>query len=352
MNNQNTTRVQVSQVKRVITTLFNSYGISERDSEVITNSFIEADLCGVNTHGVTVVPAHIEKLKVGGYNINPNIRKVREGISFAVVDGDGSFGALSAEYSMKLAKEEAKQKGTFSVFSYNNNTFGPAFYYSAMAAEEGLIGIVMCNTPPAMAPWNGNEKLLGTNPFSISIPVKKGFPITLDMATSQVAKSKINIALRDGKEIPIGWATDINGDPTTDPQKAVEGMVLPLGGYKGYGISMMVDILSGVLSGASFLNDVGSFYRNMENCMNVGFMFVVIDPKLIIGEVFYDLIKDYYNIIKSSSSVIKGDEILIPGDRKSNFKKQFSDTGIEINKETINKLNQYLLENNINMKLA
>ena len=339
---------QSQKIYNIMLAILEKIGVSEKDSKIIASCYIEADLAGVNTHGVNIFPVHIEKFLNGTYTKKPKIRIINEGISFTVLDGDGSIGPVSAYRAMKIAVQKAKDTGVYMCFLRNTNTIGPAFFYNNVALDNEMIGITMSNSPAAMAPTNGNEKLIGTNPLAISVPARKEKPIIYDIATSEVAKSKIKQALIEGKEIPLGWATDKNGIPTTNPKEAIEGLVLPMGGYKGYGLAMNIYILTGVISGANFLNYVGKFYGN-DNCMNIGASFVAINPKLVLGDKFYDRMDNYIEIIKKSKSV--KETITIPGERRLNNRKKAIEEGITLNNSTIASLQEYINRFKLNYDL-
>ena len=283
--------------------------------------FATADEYGVTSHGINILPAHVDKVKRGGYNLNPSLEIVRQTAAFAIVDGDNGFGPVAADYCMKLAVKKAKDVGVFQVFSKNNNTVGPAFYYPLKAAEQGCIGILFSNSPAQMAPFGGKEKLLGTNPFSAVIPVPGGDPIIVDMATSVVAKSKFKLYKEAGKQLPDGWALDENGLPTNDPEEGIKGLVLPMAGFKGYGIAMLIDLISGLVSGAAYLNNVGRFYSTDNKCMNVGFCCIAIDPKVVMGKEFDTAIAKYVETVRNSERSGEG-PICMPGDDRLAFYKK------------------------------
>lgn len=296
-------------------------GVEANQAEIVADCFVAADMYGVTSHGTAVLPAHIKRIERGGYNLEPKFNVIRETSAFAIIDGDNSLGPVSATYCMDYAVSKAHESGIFTVLSRNNNTFGPAFYYPLLAAQKGCIGIAFSNSPAQMAPFGGKEKMLGTNPFSMVIPCGEKDPIIIDMATSVVAKSKFKEYKEQNKPLPEGWALDADGNPTTDPDKAMAGLVLPMAGFKGYGISMMIDVLSGVLAGASYLNNVGRFYSEDNACMNVGFTFIAIDPKIVFGEKYDDIITEYVNALRNSKT-IPDQQIVLPGDdRIANFNK-------------------------------
>ena len=218
---------------------------------------------------------------------------------------------------MNYGIEKAKESGVFTVFSRNNNTLGPAFYYSLMAAKRGCIAIVATNSPAQMAPVGGVEKLLGTNPFSAVIPVPNGDPVIIDMATSVVAKSKFKEYKEKGEPLPLGWALDADGNPTTDPDAAMSGLVLPMAGFKGYALSMLIDIISGVMSGASYLNGVGRFYSDSGESMNVGYCITVINPEVVCPGDYSAEITEYVRRIRESKAKAGG-TVALPGDDRLN----------------------------------
>lgn len=293
-------------------------GVKQEHAEVIGDCFATADEYGVTSHGINILPSHVDKVKRGGYNLNPSLEIVRQTVAFAVVDGDNAFGPVSADFCMRLAVENAKEVGVYQVFSKNNNTIGPAFYYPLKAAEDECIGVIFSNSPAQMAPFGGKEKLLGTNPFSAVIPVPGGSPIIIDMATSVVAKSKFKQYKDAGKQLPDGWALNENGLPTNDPDEGMKGLVLPMAGFKGYGIAMLIDIIGGLVSGAAYLNNVGRFYSDDNKGMNVGFSCIAIDPKIVMGEMYGKAMTEYVKTVRESKRCGEG-PICMPGDDRLSF---------------------------------
>ena len=295
--------------------------VPEEQAEIVADCMVTADMYGVTSHGVSILDAHIGKVKRGGYNLIPTFNVLRETASFAVVDGDNAFGFVSADFCMKYAINKCKTSGIYHVFSRNNNTVGPAFYYPLKAAEEGMIGIIYSNSPAQMPPHGGKEKMLGTNPFAAVIPVPGQDPIIIDMATSVVAKSKFKEYKEAGKQLPEGWALDENGNSTNNPDEAIRGLVLPMAGFKGYGIAMLIDIIAGVLSGSAYLNRVGRFYTEDNSRMNVGFCCVVIDPKVVMGDDYSTVINEYVDALRNSEHLPE-QVISIPGDDRNAYKRR------------------------------
>lgn len=321
-------------LKQAVAAALIAVGVSTEQAAIVSDCFVTADEFGVSTHGVAILGAHIERIRRGGYNLTPEFKILRQGGAFAVVDADNSMGPVSAVHCMQMAINGAAESGVYTVLCRNANTYGPAFYYPLLAAQKGLIGITFSNSPAAMPPVGGKDKMLGTNPFAVVIPCQEGKPIILDMATSVVAKSKINDLRKKGEKIPEGWALDSEGNPTTEPEEAIKGLVLPMAGFKGYGIAMMLDVLSGVLAGAASLDAVGRFYSAENKCMNVGQTFIVIDPRQVAGEEFYVEMDEYVRKIRASRPIKENSVIPLPGDDRFTAFAQRSETGIELDPAT------------------
>lgn len=321
-------RILVEAVRKKTEIILMDSGLEKGQAEIVADALVESEICGITTHGLKMLPAHLERICNGGYNLNPQIRALKEMPAFAVMDADNAIGMVSAHYCMEYAIKRAEVSGIYVVFARNCNTYSAAFYYAEMAAKQGMIGITFCNAPSAMAAYGGTEKMLGTNPLAVAIPGKNQGSFVFDMATSIVAKSKIGQAMKQGEEIPLNWALDEEGNPTTDPLKAIRGSILPMAGAKGYGLSMAIDMLSGVLSGASYLNHVGKFYDENHSCMNVGQVFIVINPKQIYGNDFYDEMDEYIKEVYQSGNEER--KIRIPGDNKRKNRDEALKNGVEI----------------------
>lgn len=332
----------ITDLKRALITLLGKQGVDSYQSGILIDCMIEADMRGVHTHGLSVLPAYIKKINNGSFNLNGNNTVIKSTPAFSIIDANGRIGAVSATECMDMAISTGMKNGIYTVFCRNANTFGAAFYYTKMATDRKMIGICLSNTPSAMPVWGGSKKMLGTNPFSIGIPANNHSPIIVDMATSIVAKSKINEIRKNGGTIPKGWAVDSDGNPTTDPEAALQGMVLPMAAHKGSAIAMAIDIIAGVLSGAGFLNNVNRFYSEQNECMNVGQCFIVIDPSSIYGDDFYNQIDNYITEVHLS-----GENVFYPGEKESILYAESLEKGVELSKETSEALSELFLRNNI-----
>lgn len=329
-------RFDIEKIRRLSVDALKDCSLCSEDAELVVDSMLEADINGVSTHGIRMLYAYVDKLKGGQFSIaQPTV--IKESPSFTVMDSNNIIGAISSVKASHICIEKAKEYGMHTVFAKNCNTFGPAFYYAEMMSKAGMIGFVCSNTPAAMPAFNGLEPMLGTNPLAFSCPSKSNGTITLDMATSIVAKSHFSTALANHEKLKEGWALDQNGNPTTDPLEAIKGFVLPMAGFKGYGIAMAIDILSGFLSGAGYLNKVNKFYSKDGKGMNVGQMFVAINPSMVYEGDFLADMDSYIDILRGSK-VIEGRSIAIPGDDRILKRKISIESGIELSEDTREKL--------------
>lgn len=329
-------RYNIDNIRQLSVKALIDSNLKRDDAELVVDSMLEADINGVSTHGIRMLHAYIDKLKSGQFAIGQS-QVIKDSPSFTVIDSNNIIGAISAAKASHICIDKANEFGMHTVFAKNCNTFGPAFYYAEMMSKAGMIGFVCSNTPAAMPAFNGLEPMLGTNPLAFSCPSKTKGTITLDMATSIVAKSHFSTALANHERLKEGWALDQNGNPTTDPMEAIKGFVLPMAGFKGYGIAMAIDILSGFLSGAGYLNKVNKFYSQDGKGMNVGQMFVAINPKMVYEGDFLSDMDGYIDTLRKSK-VMEGRIIAIPGDDRINKRKLSLESGIELSDDTRGKL--------------
>lgn len=251
--------IQANQLRTFTEQIFQAIGCSEADARLAADVLVSADLRGVDSHGIARLPGYVRLYDHGRLNPQPNIHIVHESPSTAVVDGDRGLGLVVGPWAMQVAIDKARQAGTGWVAVRNSNHFGIAGYHAMMAVEHDMIGQAMTHAAPLVAPTFSLDKLLGTNPIAVAIPAMTEPPFLADFASTAVAYGKLEILQRKGQPAPLGWAQDVNGDPTTDPNPIPKGgALLPLGSdrehgsHKGYGLGAIVDIFSGVLSGANY----------------------------------------------------------------------------------------------------
>jgi len=233
----------------------------------------EADLRGVDTHGIFRLPHYCRRIRAGGINLRPHVHPVRENAVTALVDGDNGMGHVVMTAATKLAIQKASENGLAWVGVFSSNHSGAGAVYSTMPLAHDMIGIYMTvANANHMAPWGGVELILGTNPISVAIPAGEEPPIALDIATTVSSYGKIKLAAQKGESIPVGWMVDRKGQPLTDPRRSEEGFLLPIGGYKGYGLNVIIGMLAGVLNGAFFGRDVVDFNKDLRTPSNSGHM--------------------------------------------------------------------------------
>src|SRR5699024_2647520 len=246
--------ISVNELNRFCMDVLINAGISRSESEIISHSIVDANVMGVDSHGVARLPLYLDRCKQGLIEKQTNITILKETETTALIDANNGWGQYAGQKAMHTAIKKAKQFGSAVVSVCNSNHFGTAAYFTRIASEAGCLGIAMTNTSPVMVAWGSKEPTLGTNPISIAVPTNK-FPIILDMATSNTARGRINLAAQNGEQIPEGWAVTEEGYDTTDPEEALKGYLLPFG-PKGSGLSMMIDIITGVMTGALFGSNI------------------------------------------------------------------------------------------------
>lgn len=331
--------------------LLMAQNMAEDDAFVVADSLVDADLCGVESHGVSRMTIYMKRLETKVVNSNSNIKIEQEYPASASLNGCNSMGMVAAKYAMKRCIEKAKENGSCFITVNNSNHYGMASYYVRMAAEAGMVGITGTNAPPNIAPWGSYKAYLGTNPIALGVP-KSGDPIILDMAPSTVAMGKVILAAKLGNSIPEGWAITKEGKPTTDAKEGMEGTVVPIGGAKGYGLSLFIDIFSGILSGAQFGPHINNMWNDFENPQNVGHFFCVVDiSKFVDLEVFKSRVDQMVSEIKELPKNEGINEIFVPGEIEFNRKAERKKNGIIISDAVYDELkvlgNVYNIEFNL-----
>ena len=251
-------RVDAGELLELVTAVFERCGMSNADAALLADSLVDADLGGTHSHGVLRVPGYVEKLTTQGVNPTAKPAVVREGPSFVIVDGRNSMGQIGTTLAMQKVIGKAAQTGIAAGAIRGSNHCGAMAYFTRMALPHDMIGIATTNAIPTMAPWGGTERILGINPLAISVPAGEMSPIAYDAAFSGSSHGKIRIYQQKGMLIPEGWVIDREGQPTTDPMAVVDGLLAPIGGFKGAGLAMIMGILSSMLSGASYGTELGS----------------------------------------------------------------------------------------------
>jgi LDH2 family malate/lactate/ureidoglycolate dehydrogenase len=288
-------------------------GVPPLTAVLVAESLVSANLRGVDSHGVQLLIWYTEQIGAGNVDVHRAGHIVSENGACMVYDGDNGIGQLISDTCCDHAIRLARDHGLGLVVARNSTHFGAAAWWAQKLARENLLGIVMCNATALVAPWQGRDKMLGTNPICMAVPGPNTF--LLDMATTTVALNRVYKAVLSGDTtIPAGWAMDADGHPTTDPQTALDGLPMPLGGYKGSGLAVMVEILCAVLSGGAMLTNVGGI-RVQNVRMNASHMFLAIDvARFMPLNEFVARMQFIRDTVKSSRPAAGFDEVLIAGD--------------------------------------
>src|SRR6516162_4716122 len=261
-NSAEAPRVAAAALATFIKRAFEAAGLRSEDADVVANLMVEADLRGSDTHGVIRLPLYLRRLKAGGIKAHPDIRIVRERPAAALVDGDNGIGHLVMRFAAMTAIEKAKGAGVAWVGARMSTHAGPAALYAMMPLAHDMIGLYLAvGSNNHLPPWGSTENLLGTNPIAIAVPAEEEPPIVLDMAPTVAAFGKVRLKMQRGEELPVGWMIGRDGKPLTDPKRAEQGLLLPIGDYKGYGLSLMTGLLAGTLNQAAFGRDVVDFVK-------------------------------------------------------------------------------------------
>lgn len=307
--------VNSERLAEYCSSLFQSVGMSKNEADINTDSLIEANLSGIDSHGISRMPILLKRIRSGVVNPDTKIEVISQSLSSAVIDAGNGMGASASIKAMQIAIDKAKVTGVSFVTVRNSNHFGTAAYFSKMAMNENMIGFSATNVTARMPPWGSKDIYFGTNPFSVAIPAGEELPVVADMATSLVARGKIVLAAINKQPIPKGWAINKYGEDTTDPQEALEGAVLPFAGPKGSAIALLIDVLAGILSGGTFGPHINDMYSNFTEPTGTGHFLGAIDiSKYIPIEQFKKLMDQMIREIKSGRPVNGVNEIFLPGE--------------------------------------
>ena len=290
-------------------------GLERKDAVDAARILVLGELFGIGTHGVGRIESYGERLDLGGIKARPDIRIEAVAPTIMKVDGDNGVGPLVGMRALEAAMGMARDFGVGIAFARASNHFGPVGPYSFIAAEAGFASIIGSNSTTTIAPWGGKDARLGNSPVGFGVPNPGGEPIILDMAASVVARAKIRDALKRGDAIPPTWATDRDGKPTTDPKAALDGFLQPIGGHKGYGLALVVDLFAGLLSGAAYLTHVKSWSDNPELPQDLGHFFFVIDAgRLGPPQWLAERMQDFIAILHATPPADADRPVLVPGE--------------------------------------
>lgn len=326
-----TTTVPHTSLQAFAAELLAAAGMSPDDAAYSAQCLVQTNLWGVDSHGVLRLPIYVQRLRSRAINPAPTIQTLRGGLGLEVLDGDDGLGFVVGRAAMQRAIDLARQFNIGAVGAVRSNHFGAAALYARLAAEQGLIGIAMSNVMPNIVAPGGSQPITGNNPIAIAVPTFGEFPFVLDISLSNVAGGKLLLASKKGERIPLDWATDREGRPTDDPAVGFAGFLLPLGGHKGLGLSYVVDILCGVLTGGAFQHQLQSMYQRPDEPSLTGHFMIAIDPLALMSRAeLQDRMAQFTHTIHQSPVWDASREMLLPGELEHRQALARQQTGIPL----------------------
>lgn len=319
--------------------IFTKHHLSKKHSEICSNYLIKAELLNASSHGLARLKMYCDRIKKKLINPRPKIKIKKISSSVSYVDADDSIGFVAADIGIDQAINNAKKTGIGLVGVKKSSHYGLSSFYAERAVKKNLMVFCFTNAPPALAPHGAKKSLFGTNPVCFGVPTGK-VPFILDASTSMINRGKIRIANKLNLKIPYGVALDKNGKITTNASEALKGTQLPIAGYKGSGLAWMVDILSGVLTGSSHGGKTKDPFDDFSGPQNIGHLFLVINPKIFIGNNFLKEMKKNIKLVKRLPKAKGFSSILYPGERKNKTYKKNLNKDISIPLKILKELNE------------
>jgi LDH2 family malate/lactate/ureidoglycolate dehydrogenase len=340
-------RIDPRRLTDFATAVYVAAGVPEADARLVGDSLVQADLWGHPSHGVMRLSWYLGRVRSNVMRAVTEPKLVADARAIAVVDGCDGVGQVLATHAAREATRRAKIYGVGAVAVRNSNHFGTAMYYTSMAAQDGCVAFLSTNASPAMAPWGGREKTVGSNPWSIAAPAGQYAPMMLDIANTSVARGKVYVAQEKGISIPLGWALNAAGEATTDPAEAIAGVFLPMAEHKGYAISVMMDVLSGVLTGSAFGKRVHGPYQT-KHTSGCGHLFVALDIEAFQPRHEFDArIEQLIRELKSVQLAKGFDEVFYPGEREARNDARNRHEGLHLSQATLADLGKVAQETGV-----
>jgi LDH2 family malate/lactate/ureidoglycolate dehydrogenase len=328
-------RISKKTLQNFIFVIFQRCGMSSEDASLLTDTLVMADLRGCHSHGVLRVPEYVRKLTVGGVNPTGQPQVEKDNGATLLIDGGNSMGQIGATYAMRQVVERARSTNLAAAAVRGSNHCGAMAYYAMLALQEDMVGIATTNALPTMAPWGGSEKILGINPLAVAIPTGEEPSIVLDIAFSASSHGKIRVYQQKGRPIPEGWAFDAEGHPTTETAAALEGLLQPIGGYKGTGLALVMGILSAVLSGASYGTELGNMIDGPKAAHD-GHFFMALRVSAFVDIVsFKQRVDQIVRQIRTSRLAAEVERIFLPGQLEAETERHHLREGIPLNPVTL-----------------
>lgn len=321
-------------------------GVPPDAAQVTANNLVFANLRGVDSHGVIRLKIYLDRLRLGSFKPDVVPHTVSDSPSCALLDAGQGLGQVAAIHAMHLAISKAADTGVAWVSVRNSNHFGAASFYALEALPHEMIGFAATNAGPSMAPSGGRQARLGNNPIAIAVPAQKHPPVVFDIATGAAAWGKIFVAQQEKKKIPLSWALDKHGMPTDDPDAAADGgLIQPFGGYKGYGMSLLIDLLTGLLSGGAFSTQVNTLYQQLSEPAGIAHTCVAlrIDRFMPVAE-FKARVDQLIDCMHQCPPAAGADRIFVPGEIEFEIEQRRKKEGIPINTALRAELHSIALE--------
>ncbi len=342
-------RAKRLQLEEFTASVMRALGLPLEDAATVAALMVDADMQGSDGHGVIRLAPYAKRILAGGINLNPDIKVIQERTAMALVDGDNGMGHLVMKKATELAIHKARTAGIAWVGSRLSNHAGPASLYARMALKHDMIGLYFAvGNANHLPPWGGLDMLLSTNPIAAAIPTLNEAPVVLDMATTVAAYGKVKAKAQRGEMMPEGWMIDRQGKPLLDPTKSEEGFLLPIGGYKGYGLSLIVGILAGTLNGAAMGSQVIDFNKDFSTTTNTGQAIAIMDPSAF-GDIteFKQNIDTLVRELRSSERMPGVDRIWLPGEQSHEKRLSNEAQGILLAPSLMKQLNDLAAQLNI-----
>ncbi len=335
-------RVAFDKLKRFCQQAYMQVGVPAEEAEIVADLLVRADLRGVETHGVTRLPIYIQRLQKGYVRKVSQITVVKERGATVFLEAHGSMGHIAAYRAMEKAIEKAERYGIGWASVKDSGHFGVAGLFPMMALKKDFIGYVCSNSAPMMFPWGGRERIIGNNPLAYALPTQEYQPVVLDFSLSVVSSGKLILCRKKGEKIPLGWAFDKDGLPTDDPYAGYEGggSLAPVGGHKGYGLVLVHEMLTAVLTGGKWTKNIKSLYEDdPSGIQGTCHSFLALDPDCFIGRAEFKKNMDaYIRSIKESARAQGVEEILVPGEPEYRTEQKFLKEGIPLAANTLAEL--------------
>jgi LDH2 family malate/lactate/ureidoglycolate dehydrogenase len=344
-------RIAADHLRQVAVALLRSLGAGDEEARGVADNLVMADRRGIPTHGVNFLPMLAQRLEQGQVAVPTVLTVVSDDGAVTHLDGGNGLGQTAAIAGMRASIEKAGRFGVGLTLIRRTNHIGLLAYYSLMAVARGMIGFCACNGAASVAPWGGAEAFFGSNPFSVAAPGGGVTPVVLDMSTSVVARGKIRRAIRMKERIPLDWALDAQGAPTEDPEAAMKGTLLPIGGPKGYGLAFFVDLICGLLSGSSYARELKTFHKP-EGPTGVGVTTLAIDiSRFMAPERFAALVSEHLRTIRGSRRAADTARIYLPGEIEADNERRSAERGVEVDDSVCQAIDRLLEQKGLALRL-